>query len=153
VIKEYSLDGVWKIMMDTLKEKKNLIVKANQTISQLDSDLHTTQLTLAKEREGAADVVHRSTHISLLGIDFRKGVFIFLIAGILALLFFIGSAMVAKMKLLQAASKEKIMIANLLTQELDEFKHKAMEKQIKLARELQNERNKLAELKEKHLAK
>src|SRR5258708_2555816 len=79
VIKEYSLDGVWKIMMDTLKEKKNLIVKANQTISQLDSDLHTTQLTLAKEREGAADVVHRSTHISLLGIDFRKGVFIFLI--------------------------------------------------------------------------
>ncbi len=139
--------------MDTLKEQKKLNAQGRQTISQLESGLRSVEATLAKERDGAADVVHRSTHISVLGIDFNKSIFIILIAGILTLLLFIGSAMATKMKLLQATAKEKIIIANLLTQELDEFKHKAMEKQIKLARELQNERNKLAELKEKQMAK
>ncbi|HLZ16565.1 MAG TPA: hypothetical protein VKQ08_05970, partial [Cyclobacteriaceae bacterium] len=61
--------------------------------------------------------------------------------------FFAGSAMVTRMKLMQVTMKEKMAIAELITREFEEFRRKAMEKQIKLARELQNERNKLAELK------
>jgi predicted component of type VI protein secretion system len=76
-------------------------------------------------------------------------VFIILIVAILSLLVFIGSAMVTKIKWLQSNAKEKVVIAELITRELDEFKKKAMDKQIKLARELQDERNKLADLKQR----
>jgi len=56
--------------------------------------------------------------------------------------------MLTKIKLVQATAKEKIIIADAVTREFDEFKKKAMEKQIKLARELQDERNKVATLKQ-----
>jgi hypothetical protein len=147
VVKEYVLDGVWKIAMDSAKGQKIAIAQGRQTITRLEADLRAAQLTLKNEREAAADVVHKSTHISLLGMDFSKSVFLITMILMFGLLFFIGSAMVTRMKLMQVAVKEKKAIAELITREFEEFKRKAMEKQIKLARELQNERNKLAELK------
>ena len=147
VIKEYVLDGVWKTAMDSLKSQKSATAQERQTISGLQADLRTVELTLKNEREAAAEVVHNSTHISALGMDFKKGVFLLAMLVILSLLFFAGSAMVTKMKLMQVTMKEKTAIADLISREFEDFKHKAMEKQIKLARELQNERNKLAELK------
>jgi hypothetical protein len=152
VIKEYVMDGVWKIAMDSLKGQKLTTAKAHQTISQLETDLHQVQQTLADERGAATQMVHDSTHISVMGVDLRKNVFIILFAAVLTAVFFAVSGMITRIKLLQSTAKEKIVIADLLTRELDEFRRKAMDKQIKLARELQNERNKLAELKDKRIA-
>jgi hypothetical protein len=42
--------------------------------------------------------------------------------------------------------KEKELIAHTLTQEFEEYKKKALEKQTKLSRELQNERNRLVDM-------
>ena len=44
-------------------------------------------------------------------------------------------------------AKEKIDLINATTFEFEEYKHKALDKQTKLSRELQNERNKLMEMK------
>ena len=46
------------------------------------------------------------------------------------------------MKMLQGDLKEKALIADSIAHEFEEFKKKSMEKQTKLSRELQNERNK-----------
>jgi len=148
VIKEYVLDGVWKAALDSITAQKHLVAQGHQTISKLETDLRDVRLTLSQEREAATQIVYDSAHLSLLGIHFKKNVFIILIAAIFSLLFFVGSGMIAKIKLLQATAKEKTLVTTLVTQEFDEFKKKAMEKQIKIARELQNERNKLADLKQ-----
>jgi hypothetical protein len=148
VIKEYVLDGVWRNAIDSLKGQRLLVEQGHQTIAKLETDLKETKNTLTKEREAATQILYDSSHISLLGIQFNKSVFIILMAALFALLIFIGTGMVARIKLLQATTKEKTVIFNLVTQELEEFKKKSMEKQIKLARELQNERNKLADLKQ-----
>ena len=148
VIKEYVMDGVWKIMMDSVMKQKQLMVQGQQTISKLESDLQASRLTLAKEREAASEIVYDSSHIALLGIHFRKTVFLIIIAVVVSFFFLMGSGLVTKMKLLQATAKEKIVIADLLTRELEDFKQKAMDKQIKLARELQTERNKLVDLRQ-----
>ncbi len=148
VVKEYVMDGVWKIAIDSLKQQRLLVADGKQTISKLETDLKAVNLTLTKEREASTEVVHASTHISVLGIDFKKGVFLIFITGILGLLAFIGVGMVAKIKFLRETAKEKIAIAEIISREFDEFKQKAMDKQIKLARELQTERNKLADLKQ-----
>jgi len=148
VIKEYVMDGVWKTMMDSVKAQRFLVAQGHQTISKLEADLRAAKDTLAQERAAVTQIKYESSHISVLGIDFKKYIFIILVASILALLLFIGSAMLAKIKLVQATAKEKIVIADAVTLEFDEFKKKSMEKQIKLARELQNERNKVADLKQ-----
>ncbi len=147
VIKEYVLDGTWKIIMDSVKEKKLAIAQNQQTIAQLKADLQANQLTLSNERAAAATVVHDSTHISVLGIGFKKNVFLILVTVIFACLLLAGSAMAARMKLLQTTTNEKIVIADLVTKEFEDYKHKALDKQTKLARELQTEKNKLEELK------
>ena len=48
----------------------------------------------------------------------------------------------ARVKVLNRLVKEKALIADSISHELEDFKKKAMEKQTKLSRELQNERNK-----------
>jgi len=52
-----------------------------------------------------------------------------------------------KLKSMYSAIKEKIDLVNATTFEFEEYKHKALDKQTKLSRELQNERNKLMEMK------
>lgn len=146
VIKEYIMDGVWKVALDSMKEQKNLVKQERQTISKLEANLQVAKDTLRQERAAVTQIVHDSSHISVLGISFTKSIFIVLVVAIISLLLFIGGIMLTKIKLVQATAREKTVIADAITRELDEFKKKSMEKQIKLARELQNERNKVAEL-------
>jgi hypothetical protein len=147
VIKEFVLDGVWKITLDTVKAQKLLMLQSREKISQLEASLQTVELTLKREREASAEVVHDSTHISILGIDFKKGTFLSFSTFVLAAFIIAISFIVGRMKMMRTTAKEKIMIADLITNEYDEFKRKALEKQTKLSRELQSERNKLEELK------
>jgi hypothetical protein len=148
VIKEYVLDGFWKVTLDSMKEQKNLVKQANQTTSKLETKLLATKDTLASERAAVTQIVHDSHHISILGIDFKKSMFIIFVVAVFLLLLFIGGAMIARIRLVQATAHEKIILAEAIASEFDEFKKKSMEKQIKLARELQNERNKVADLKQ-----
>lgn len=147
VIKEFVLDGVWKIVMDSVKGQRLLIAQSRATISQLEANLQSALLTLKKERESAAEVVHDSTHISILGIDFKKSTFLTLSTFVFAAFVLIIGFIVGKMKLMYANMKEKILVADMITHEYEEFKRKALEKQTKLSRELQNERNRIEELK------
>jgi F0F1-type ATP synthase membrane subunit a len=90
--------------------------------------------------------VHDSKHISILGIDFKKSLFLTIATAILVFLVLLIIFIVGKMKVMNTVAKEKTVIADLITHEFEEYKRKALEKQTKLARELQNERNKIQEL-------
>jgi len=148
VIKAYVLDGVWKIAMDTVKFQKGAIAQSKDKISELEASLQASELTLKKERDDAASIQHNSTHISVLGIDFAKSSFLtlasFLLAGLVAAIVFITG----KMRLMGTHLKEKVMVADMIANEYDDFKRRALDKQMKLSRELQNERNKLEELRQ-----
>jgi hypothetical protein len=146
VIKEFVLDGVWKIVLDSVKAQKTVQAQSLEKISQLEASLQSMEMTLKKERDSSAGIVYSSTHISLLGIDFTIITFLALSAFVFAVLVIALIFIVGKMKLMRATMKEKIMIADLVTNEYEEFKRKALDKQTKLSRELQNERNKLEEL-------
>ncbi|MBK5278132.1 MAG: hypothetical protein JJE09_04630 [Bacteroidia bacterium] len=146
VIKEFVLDGVWKIVMDSVKKQNASIKETREKILQLEANLKSVELTLSSEREAAEEILHDSTHISLLGIDFKKSTFLTLstflfVAFVLIVIFIAG-----KMKLMTVNMKEKIVIADAAIHEYEDFKRRALEKQTKLSRELQTERNKVEEL-------
>ena len=87
-----------------------------------------------------------SEHISVLGVHFGKGVFLLIAFVIMAALVAIIVAVAARLKILQGTVKDRVQVADSLSHEFEEYKRKALERQTKLSRELQNERNKLVEL-------
>ena len=143
VIKESVLDGVWKIMQDTIAGKNASIKAANANINSLKSQLSSTEKTLSAKEQSMAEILHSSTHINVIGIDLPKGAFISIaaitVAGLLGLL----GLIIARMKLQSKSLAERNLAVSALTNEFDEYKHRAMDRQTKLSRELQDERNKL----------
>ena len=146
VIKEFVLDGVWKIVVDSVKKQQLLLKQSSEHVSRLEASLKAVELTLKKERESAAEVVFDSTHISLLGIDFNKSTFLMLLSFVFAGCVILISLTLGRMKVMRIKMKEKMLMADLINNEYDEFKRKTLEKQTKLLRELQTERNKIEEL-------
>jgi chromosome segregation ATPase len=142
VIKESVLDKVWVITADTIKRKEQRLSDAKSQIASLQEELKSTRNSMEAQQASIKDVIYDSTHISVLGIPFPKGIFLILAAAIIGGLAFALSLFLARMKMLNGQVKEKALIADAITNEFEEFKKKAMEKQTKLSRELQNERNK-----------
>jgi len=56
------------------------------------------------------------------------------------------SILLGRLKITHSTTKEKTLLFDSLTLEFEEYKKKSLEKQTKLSRELQNERNKLQEM-------
>ena len=143
VIKESYLDGVWKIMQDSLAAKEASIKAGNVNINNLKSQLAQTENTLKAKEQSMAAILHDSTHINVLGIDLPKGAFISIVAITIAALLVLLGLIIARMKVQSKALSERSLAVTALTHEFDEYKHRAMDRQTKLSRELQDERNKL----------
>jgi septal ring factor EnvC (AmiA/AmiB activator) len=146
VIKENVLDGVWKVAMDSMNARKAQARELSSTIARLEGELKSTNETLAKKEASAQELVYASTHISALGINFEKGTFLVIFTVITGVLVVLLVLLSGKMKLMQSNVRENVDKVNATLVELEEYKRKSLDKQTKLSRELQNERNKLTEL-------
>jgi flagellar biosynthesis chaperone FliJ len=145
VIKETALDKVWKIAVDSINKKKQELTDAKSQMAFYQEELESTHNSMQKQAASMNEVIYDSTHITVLGIPFLKSIFLLLTVAVTGGLVFFLSIVVAKMKLLRGMVHEKALIADSIMHELEEFKKKAMDKQTKLSRELQNERNKWME--------
>ena len=145
VIREDVLDGFWKIVRDSVAAKQAAIRARDENVNKLNLDLSSTQTALKEKEDSMAAFVYDSTHINVLGIDFSKGVFISIVAIIIGVLILGVMLMTGRLRMVHSSMKERADAFNSLNVEFEEYKRKAMEKQTKLSRELQNERNKLSE--------
>jgi hypothetical protein len=145
VIKETILDKVWKITSDSIAKKEQQLAEAKEQIANLKNELTTTNAAIEAKEASMKDIIYDSTHISVLGIPFTKGFFILFVAAIIGALTIVLSIAFARVKIANSLVKEKTVIADSTLLEFEDFKKKSMEKQTKLSRELQNERNKWQE--------
>ena len=146
VIKENLLDAWWKIVQDSLVAKQAAIRQAKADASKLQADLAQNMETLKAKEESMQDIVYASTHIKVLGIDFDKGFFAGMIGVIILALGLTIAVIMYTLNMNRRNLKEKADLAAAISSEYEDYKRKAMDKQTKLSRELQNERNKLHEL-------
>lgn len=145
VVKEYILDGVWKITLDSVNAVERGLSEAESRINTLEDQLKVVEAQLRQKQESMAEMEFDSSHITVAGLPFSKGFFLTLIGLVLVgLLFLLGSTFGA-VRLLQRSLKEKDLSLFGVSAEFDEFRKKALEKEVKLSRELQSERNKLLE--------
>jgi hypothetical protein len=153
VIKEGILDGMWRVVLDSMKNQKSKFANASEVIAQLENEVATQKASVKQIQASMETVVYDSTHISFFGLSFTKSLFVTLV-----LLIVIGQlvaigAITGKLKLMYTSMKEKIETVNLLSHEFEDYKKRALEKQVKLSRELQTERNKLMNFEPKSSAK
>lgn len=149
VIKEYIMDAVWKYAMDSLLKKTNQLAEVNSKIKSLEADVARVQSNLQAKETSMNEVVFASTHINVLGRDFSKIGFIVISAVTAGVLLFFIFFLLARLKIMQMFVAESKVVVASITHEFNEYKRNALDKEIKLSRELQTERNKLMELKTK----
>lgn len=149
VIKEYIMDGVWKFAMDSLTKKTNQLTEANSKIKTLEAGIARANTDLRAKENSMNEIVFASTHINVFGKSFSKTAFLIICAATAAGLLFLIFFLLARMKIMQMFVAESKVVVASITHEFNEYKRNALDKEIKLSRELQTERNKLMELKTK----
>ena len=146
VIKENLLDAWWKIVIDSVQAKQAAIRAANANVVKLQNEVNENKQALAAKEASMQEVEYASSHIKVLGINFDKGFFAGMVGVIILGLALTIAVVLYMLKAIRNTLKEKADLANAISSEYEEYKRKAMDKQTKLSRELQNERNKLMEL-------
>lgn len=140
------ISALWKNVMDTLsvtrrqlKEAQSKLTAQNQTVSSLKADVNNKDQSLTESNQ-------KVDSISVFGLLLPKATYNLVMFGLvagLAVALFIVIAATAKYK---HEAKYRIGLYDELDEEYKTFKLKANDKEKKLARELQTERNKVDEL-------
>ena len=142
VVKELVLDGVWKITKDSISKIKTNLHEASTKIAQLENDVKVAKDSFLQKEASVADITFNSTHITVLGIPFTKSAFLGLTTVVLVLLAIGLLAVLATLKYIRTNLKEKTAIVDMIHNEFDDYKRKALDKESKILRQLQDERNK-----------
>ncbi len=146
VIKEYILDGMWKLTTDSIQKVHSDLAEAKAEAAQLQMSLDAAMAAVQKKEDSMAEVEHAATHISVLGMDFSKSFFLGLVGFVFLGMIVLVGIVTGRLKMIYQSLKEKMEMENLISKEFENYKRKALDKQMKLSRELQNERNKMAEM-------
>lgn len=146
VIKAYILDGMWKLTTDSIKKVHSDLAEARAEKVQLQMKLDAAMAAVKEKENSMAEVEHAATHISVLGMDFSKTFFVGLVGFILLGMIVLIGLVTGRLKMIYQSLKEKMEMENMISKEFENYKRKALDKQMKLSRELQNERNKMAEM-------
>ncbi|MCX3265982.1 hypothetical protein [Pedobacter agri] len=136
------LTGLWKSVNDTLRKERKQLQEARQEIKAQAQNISTLKGEVTGKESSLADATASVNEIKFLGISFNKGTYntivwviiIVLAAGLAIVIFQSGKY-----------RKEATYRTQLYQEVADEFqahKVKAKDKEMKLARELQDERNK-----------
>ena len=149
VIDRVQLDGFWVAVQDSISGLKTQIVDSNAKIGELQAKIEELDKSITEKDGALAEGTFEKEHIKVIGIDIAKGTYI----GINFSLIFILVAVLAffiykynNSNKITAKSKHDF---GKLDKEFENFKKEALEKQMKLRRELQTERNKVDELYQK----
>ncbi len=147
VIKQVSIERFWANIKDSLSSNKGVLKNLNNKISSQNSQMNTLQNKIQQAETNLQKAKTSIDEIYFLGIipmtKNNYGLFMWALVILFALaaivLFF-------KSKKSNTEASHRIKLYNELSEEYKSYKSKANDNEKKLARELQDERNKLAEL-------
>jgi len=143
------LSSFWKNLNDTLSSERKLIAPLKTKIADQEKIIATLKSQVAGNQD-LIDVSNaRLNEISFLGISFTKSTYNTMVWTIIIVLAIaLAIVIIRSAKNIQEA-KYRSSLYEEISQEYQSYKVKANDKEKKLARELQDERNKIEELRNK----
>jgi hypothetical protein len=141
VIKENVLDGFWKVTKDSIRRSKDDLLAARSKIVQLENDVKSSQDSLKHRELSVSGIVFDSQHINVLGIPFTKSAFLTMITVVLVIVGILLLVLSGTLKLTRSSLRERSDVVESIQREFEEYKRKALDKETKILRQLQDERN------------
>lgn len=140
------ISALWKNYSDTLNVTRR---KLKETSAQLAAQTHkadTLQAEVTAKEQNLSVSNSRVDQVSLLGMPLTKATYNWIMWGLVVAFGVIAALVVARSGSHSREAKYRTKLYSELEEEYKTYKVKANEKEKKLARELQTERNKLEEL-------
>ncbi|WP_231427267.1 hypothetical protein [Pedobacter sp. Leaf250] len=136
------LTSLWKSVNDTLRKERKQLQEAKQEIKAQSTNIASLKGEVTGKETSLADATASVNEIKFLGISFNKGTYNSIVWAIIIIL---GAGLAVVIFQSGKYRKEATYRTQLYQEVADEFqahKVKAKDKEMKLARELQDERNK-----------
>ncbi len=142
MFKEPRLNEFHQVIMDTIVGLEKKIVTSNGEINKLNNEITALTKELSSTQTNLTESLSKEDALVTLGIPFNKNVFPPIMYGIILLL--AGVAVVAFLLFFRSntVTKGTKKLYNELLEDFDLQKKKAFDRETKLNRELQTERNK-----------
>jgi len=136
------LTSLWKSVNDTLKKERRQLQEARKEIKTQSDNISSLKGEVSGKENSLANATASVNEIKFLGISFEKGTYNTIVWAIILVL---GAALAIVIFQSGKYRREATYRTQLYQEVADEFqahKVKAKDKEMKLARELQDERNK-----------
>ena len=136
----------WRNVSDTLTTERRQLINATKKIEEQEKSITDLKAQISGKESSLASSNSKVNEISFLGISFTKSTYNAVVWTLI-----IGLAAALAIVILRSAkhiheAKYRSTLYEKIAQEYQSYKVKANDKEKKLARELQDERNKLDEL-------
>ncbi|MBB6112258.1 hypothetical protein [Mucilaginibacter lappiensis] len=138
--------ALWKNMRDTLNIERRKLAEAQSKLTAQTKDINSLKTDVTTKDQTLSESNAKRDEISLLGISLTKSSYNLLMWGLVIAFGVIATIVIARSGAHSREAKYRIKLYEELDEEYKTYKSKANEKEKKLARELQTERNKLDEL-------
>jgi predicted O-linked N-acetylglucosamine transferase (SPINDLY family) len=138
--------ALWKNMRDTLNTERRKLAEAQSKLAIQTKDINTLKTDVTTKDQTLSESNAKRDEISLLGISLTKSSYNLLMWGLVIAFGAIAAVVIARSGAHTREARYRIKLYEELDEEYKTYKSKANEKEKKLARELQTERNKLDEL-------
>lgn len=147
MVKLYEMDQFWRIIEDSLKDKRAAISAGVLLAKQQAAEIETLKTQVAKTEGEKEELVSGVTNLKAYGMTFSKGGFVTFATSVIIGLVILAGVLFVIGRMAFKSSRESKKVSDEVYKEFEDYKHQAVEKNIKLSRELQNMKNRMAELK------
>ena len=142
----YRLDQLWKNVGDTLRKERAEIRNLQQKLTEQQKTVSYLKTEISGKEASLTENTNKVNEIRFLGIPFEKGTYNIIVWSLIGVLAVALIVIIARSGKNISEAKHRTQLYNEVAEEYQAYKAKAVEKERKLARELQDERNKLEEL-------
>lgn len=140
------LSAFWKSTADTLRKERRSLAEARTKVNTLSSSLESLKDNLSSNEKELAESTTKVNQVSFLGFPMDKATYNMIMWGAVILLAIALTICVIQSTRARIEARYRVKLFEELSTEFQTYKVKANEREKKLARELQDERNKLDEL-------
>jgi hypothetical protein len=147
MVKLFEMDQFWKVIEDSLRTKRMAINQGLAIAKQQTAEIESLKAQVAKIEGDKQELTSHVANINVYGMSFSKGGFVTFISLLIVGLAVGCGVLFVISKVAYKSSRDLKKVNEDVYKEFEDYKHHAVEKQIKLSRELQNLKNRMSELK------
>jgi hypothetical protein len=153
VIRETSLDALWRSVQDSVRVLKSDLANANVKIGEQQVVVDGHQGEMDKLKTALAESEHRNGRIPLLGIYILQSTYASVVWGIIGTLLLLLIVGYIKFRINEKVTRRKTKDLDELSEEFEEYRKIVRQREIRIKRELQTASNKLEEIKHRVASK